>query len=299
MLRMKVSLTLIMLLAIGVIWSFSSSVEARDVSFLVFNATPDSWGKWEQKIDDQEGLPGNFYDAIFKQFGFTDGQDFKEIIGDDVKKMDTEIFSGNWDVIVFSYHNWRDSPDLQAWIADNGPKFKAFLDEGHGVISTGGRDAEDVPLITLFDGMDQALAGFPVADKCCLAYVPDTPLTKDMMGGIIDTSKSPDPTFVGDGNFPGYDRSKLPGHANVAAEDIGDPNIAVIVYGRVARGAYVLSGSAEITNMNMGFGQKILGEGNSWLLWRNMIDWFEDSNLRSVKPGHKLPVTWAKIKSGR
>ena len=308
MLRIRVSLILITLLAIGAIWSLPSTVEARDVTFLVFNNTPESWGVWGPPARDpatfdggkiKTALQGTWYDAIFKQFGFTEGQDFLEIIGDDIARFDRELWSGEWDVIVFNYHIWRDSPDLQAWIQDNGNKLKEFMDEGHGVISTGGRDPEDRPLVALWDGMDKALAGFPVADKCCLAYVEGTPLTKDMVGGIIDTSKSPDPTFVGDGDFPGYDVGLLPGHATVAAEDIGDPNIAIIVYGRVAKGAYVLSGSAEITNMNMGFGQKELGQGNSWLLWRNMIDWFEDANLRAVNPKSKLPMTWAQIKTGR
>ena len=297
MLRMKVSLTLMMLLAIGVIWSLPSSVQAREPNVLIFNAGEVFGGivkDLDKGIDVETKTKGNYFQSYYSLLGFANGVDFKEV--DTLAAFDREFRSGEWNLFSFDYHGIQANVDLQKWIDDNADAIKTYVEEGGFVVYTGGRDDEDIPLVKIVaPGLAESLGGFPVADKCCIGIIPDTPLTKDM-ADILDTSRSTDPTFVGDGNLPGYEIAKLPAHANVAGDLLDDPAFALIVYGRIGKGGYVFSASAEIVNLGMGFGVPEMSE-DSHLFWRNVLNWASDAIL-SVEPGDKLPITWGKIKAG-
>lgn len=290
MLKVKAFFVLLTVIALGVAWSFPFTVQAaREPTVLVINTTPGQWGLCCGSFAAAKNK-GAYFDALFKHLGYKDGVDFKEI-KNDVNQFDKELFSGNWDIFIVSYHGWRDSPELQAWVDKNKDKIEQWFRDGHGVVSTGGRDAEDVPLVKIF-GLDKALVAGGAADKCCIKIVPNTPLTKGM-AEKLDTSKSGDPTFFGDGSFIGYDKGKLPKDVEVAAVSPVDGK-PVIVYGRFGRGGYVLSGSAEITNLDMGFGQPEMSK-DSFTLWKNIVDWFAEEVL-SVEPAGKLSTTWGRIK---
>ena len=235
-------------------------------------------------------LKGTYFDALFKHLGYKDGVDFKEI-KNDVDKFDKKLFGGNWDIFVVSYHGLRDSPELQAWVDKNKDKIEQWLRDGHGVVSTGGRDHQDVPLVEIL-GLGGALVPTGIGAQCCVKIIPNTPLTKGM-AEKLDTSKSGDPTFFGDGQT--YDRGKLPKGVEVAAVSPASDKIVAIAFGRFGSGGFVLSGSAEITNLDMGFGQPEMSP-DSFTLWKNIVDWFAEEVL-SVKPADKLSATWGRIKT--
>lgn len=292
MLRLKVSFGLLMIVALGVAWSLPLSVQAaRKPTVLVANLSPDKWGLCCASFGAAKN-PGTYFNALFKHLGYTEKVDFKEETS--VNKFDSELFSGKWDIFVVSYHAWRDSPDLQAWVDKNKDKIEKLIRDGHGVVSTGCRDDQDIPLVRII-GLGGALAPGNAPNKCCIKMLPNTPLSKGM-AEKLDTSKSGDPTFFGDGNFLGYDKGKLPKDAGVAAVSPDDDKVAVIAFGRLGRGGYVLSGSAEITNLDMGFGQPEMSP-DSFTLWQNIVDWFETDGL-SVEAAGKLPTTWGRVKAG-
>lgn len=234
---------------------------------------------------------GAYFDALFKHIGYKDGVDFKEV-KNDVNLFDKELFSGNWDIFIVSYHGWRDSPELVGWAEKNRDKVEKWLSDGHGVVSTGGRDAEDRVLVRIL-GLEASLTpAAPVAgNKCCVKVIPNTPLTKGM-AEILDTSKSGDPSLFGDGDA--YDMGKLPKDVGVAAVSTVNDKVATIIYGKFGRGAFVL-GSAEITNLDMGFGQPEMSK-DSFTLWKNIVDWFVEA-LTVVEPAGKLSTTWGRIKT--
>lgn len=293
MLRGKVRFALLTIVALGISWSLPLSVQAaRKPTVLVINIGPDKWGLCCASFAAAKN-PGTYFNALFKHLGYTDGVDFKEV-QQSVNKFDSELFSGKWDIFVVSYHGWRDSPELQAWVDKNKDKIEKWIRDGHGVVSTGCRDDQDIPLVRIF-GLGGVLVPGNAPNKCCIKVVPNTPLTKGM-ADKIDTSKSGDATFFGDGNFLGYDKKKLPKDVGVAAVSLDDDNVAVIAFGRLGRGGYVLSGSAEITNLDMGFGQPEMSP-DSFTLWKNIVDWFETDGL-SVEPANKLPTTWGRVKAG-
>jgi hypothetical protein len=297
MLRKKASLTLIVLLAAGIIWNFPSNVQAeREPHVLIFNVAEAFGGVIN--VDGQQvqtKTKGNYFQSYYTLLGYALGVDFKEATN--LATFDREFKSGEFNLISFEYHGLQDNPDLQQWIDDNADAIKTYVEEGGFVVYTGGRDAADIPLVKIVaPGLAESLGGFPVADKCCIGILPDTPLTKDM-ADILDTSKSTDPTFVGDGNLPGYEIAKLPAHANVAGDLLDDPAFALIVYGRIGKGGYVFSGSAEIVNLAMGFGVPEMSE-DSHILWRNILNWASDAIL-SVEPADKLSTTWGRIKASR
>jgi len=168
--------------------------------------------------------------------------------------------------------------------------FGSWIRNGHGVVSTGGRDPEDIPLVEIF-GLDKALVPTGIAGQCCVEVVPDTQLTKEM-GKKIDASKSGSPTLFGDGQA--YDKEKLPEHTEVAALHPTNDKIAAIVYGRFGRGGYVF-GSAEITSLEMGFGIPQMSE-DSFIFWKNIVDWFASEGL-SVDSTKNLSTTWGSIRT--
>jgi hypothetical protein len=286
--RKEILFMVLMAVALGVAWSFPFTAQAaKKPTVLVINTTPGQWGLCCASFAAAKNK-GIYFDALFKHLGYTNGVDFKEV--QDVNDFDKELFSGKWDIFVVSYHGWRDSPALQGWIKKKDKELEQWFKNAHGVVSTGGRDAEDVPLAKLL-GFGEALVAAVAADKCCIKMIPNTPLSKGM-AEKLDTSKSGDPSLFGDGQA--YDKGKLPKGAEVAAVSLQDDKNVAITYGRFGTGGYVLA-AAEITNLDMGFGQPEMSK-DSFTLWQNIVDWFGSGGL-SVEPSGKLPTSWGRIKA--
>ena len=161
-----------------------------------------------------------------------------------------------------------------------------------GISSTGGRDPEDLPLVQLL-GLGGADVATGIPTQCCINMLPNTPLSKGMEK-VLDCSKSGSPSFFGDGTT--HDRRKLPKDVEVAAVSPADDNIAAIVYGRFGNGGFIITGSAEVTNLEMGFGQPEMSK-DSFTLWQNILNWFAEEGL-AVSPSGKLSTSWGKIKTG-
>jgi hypothetical protein len=246
MLKAEKVLVLLTMVAAGSGWSAPSAAEARSPTVLVMNVSPGSWGLCCNQFPGAQN-PGTYFDALFSHLGYTDRVDFKEVT--DVNLFAAEVFSGEWDIFVVSYHGWRDSPELVAWIDQNKAALESWIREGHGVVSTGGRDPQDLSLVETV-GLDGALVSDGVAGSgvCCVSMLPGTALSEGM-GATLDASSSGDPTLFGAGQS--YDRGSLPAGVEVAAVSTTDANIAAIVFGELGEGAYVLSGSTEITNLPM------------------------------------------------
>lgn len=287
--KKKAFFAVLTVIALTIAWSFPASVQAaRKPTVLVINTTPGQWGLCCASFAAAKN-PGTYFNALFKHLGYTDGVDFKEV-KNDVNEFDKALFSGKWDIFVVSYHGWRDSPDLQGWIKKKDKDLEQWLKAGHGMVSTGGRDAEDVPLAKLL-GFGEALVAAVAADKCCIKVIPNTPLTKGMVEKL-DTSTSGDPSLFGDGQA--FDKGKLPKGAEIAAVSLQDDKNVAIAYGRFGSGGYVLA-SAEITNLDMGFGQPEMSK-DSFTLWKNIVDWFASGGL-AVDTKGKLATNWGWVKS--
>jgi hypothetical protein len=80
---------------------------------------------------------------------------------------------------------------------------------------------------------------------------------------------------------------------------IRNPNsiddIAAIIYGKYGRGGYVF-GTAEITNLDMGFGIPDMSE-DSFTFWVNMLDWFAEEMLAVSDLADNLATTWGHIRT--
>ena len=95
MLRMKVSLTFLMLLAVGIMWSLPSNVQAeREPHVLIFNVAEAFGGVIN--VDGQQvqtKTKGNYFQSYYTLLGYALGVDFKEAA--DLNSFDREFKSGN------------------------------------------------------------------------------------------------------------------------------------------------------------------------------------------------------------
>jgi hypothetical protein len=294
MLKGKIHFTLLTLAALGIVWSFPLSIQAREPTVLVINTSSGDYGRCCSSFPNAPAdRLGTFFDALFRHLDYTDGVDFKEII-DDVAQFDQEVFSGKWDIFIISYHGLQYSATLRAWVDTNADKIEQWVSDGHGIVSTGGRDPEDIPLVAIF-GLDTALCPHGMAgfDQCCIRMVPDIPLTKGMEE-ILDSRKATGAPSLFGQDGQAYGVGSLPQHAQVAALHPNNDDIAAIVYGRFGRGAYVF-GTAEITNLDMGFGIPDMSE-DSFTFWVNMMNWFAEEMLAVPNLTDDLPTTWGYIR---
>jgi len=291
----KILFALFTLVAFGAVWTFPLSAQARKPTVLVINTSSGDYGRCCSSFP---GAPadrlGTFFDALFKHLDYTDGVDFKEIIND-VDEFDQEVFSGKWDIFIISYHGLQYSAALRTWVDENKGKIEEWVRKGHGVVSCGGRDPEDIPLTGIF-GIDEALCphGMAGLDQCCVRTVPNTPLTKGM-AEVLDGSKAVGAPSLFGQDGQAYDVGRLPQHANVAALHPTNDDIAAIVYGKFGKGGYIF-GSAEITNLDMGFGIPEMSE-DSFTFWVNIVDWFAGEGLAVGNPTDNLPTTWGYIRA--
>ena len=191
----------------------------------------------------------------------------------------------NYDVLIFSYHSFSANAEAQAWLPVGLAYIEAWVKSGGILLTTIGRDAQELPLAEVF-GLKVSNPGTGTE-----AIVPvKPPFDKDIAGSQLDASSSADNTPQ---NGEVYD-DPLPSWAIVVTTNLA--GLTTSVAGRYGSGAIWAGAGFEVTNVGAGTDPDQSTFTGFKQLWKNMLDWATTAPS-AVAPDGKASLTWGAIKN--
>lgn len=214
----------------------------------------------------------------------------------------------NYDILIFSYHAWIGPDWLLKWIRNSEQQIKQYVKDGGSIITSVGRDEEEVPLGKIFNIGTTNKPGIPFLqdgfDVEGLTYtVVHTDVNKVSKSRIEINSNNPlgegldfiDTSEFGDPSLCEYGFTKpLPGWVKYIVGTITDVKKTehpVVIAGEIDKGKVVFYTAELLNPENL---QVVDGETKVLTLlqlWRNMFLWIMSDKIRTLKVGETIYFT--------
>lgn len=192
-----------------------------------------------------------------------------------------------YNVLIIAYHNFLNDADLVQWFTEESANLKAWVSGGGILITTAGRDEQEIDLAKLFE-----LSPNRSASGTAEAIVMVAPAFADgIADGKMDSSTSTDATPY-NGEF--YDEP-LPVWARIVT--LSSAGKVSSVAGQYQKGGLWLGAGFENTNLGAGLDAAQSFFPGVVQLWKNVMDYLTSIGASPVNPAGKSAFTWGEIKT--